>query len=167
MLFLARSTAPPALSRVLAISMLLGATLLGATSLTSPLLAQTAATPPAVADVTGAKPETVEQRIASLHDKLMITAGEEASWEGVAKVMRENSAAIEKLVVAKKAQMPDKMTAIDDLVTYQAFAQAHVDGLQKLTAVFGTLYNAMPDTQKAVADEVFRKFGRGDGAKRT
>lgn len=169
MSFLARPLATPApFARALAISMLFGATLLGTTSLTSPLLAQTtAASPPAASDITGAKAETVEQRITSLHDKLKITANEEASWASVAQVMRENSTAMEKLVAAKKAQMPDKMTAMDDLQTYQAFAQAHVEGLQKLTAAFSTLYNAMPADQKVVADEVFRNFGHGESGKRT
>jgi hypothetical protein len=148
----------PAFAQAFAISTLLGAALLATTS---PLLAQSAATPPAVSDLTGgAKPETVDQRIASLHDKLMITTDQEASWSSVAQAMRDNATAIEKLVAAKKAQMPDKMTAMDDLTTYQAFAQAHVEGLQKLTAAFGTLYNAMPADQKAVADDIFRQFGQ-------
>jgi protein CpxP len=154
------------LARVFAIPALLGATLLGTTFLTSPVLAQTAATPaPAVSDATSAKAETLEQRISTLHDKLMITPGEEAAWASVAQVMRDNSAAIEKLVTAKKAKTPENMTALDDLVTYQAFAQAHVDGLQKLTSTFKTLYDAMPDAQKKVADETFRDFGRGNAAK--
>lgn len=156
---------PASFARALAISTLMGAMLLGTTSLTTPLLAQTAAAPPAVANSAGEMTETIEQRITSLHDKLKITASEEASWASVAQVMRENSATIEKLVAAKRAQSPGKMTALDDLSTYQALAQARVDGLQRLNSAFSTLYNGMPAAQQAVADETFRNFGRGNSVK--
>ena len=51
---------------------------------------------------------------------------------------------------------PKNMTAVEDLKTYQKFAQAHVDGLKNLISSFDTLYAAMPDAQKKIADEVFR-----------
>lgn len=145
-------------ARALSISALLGSSLLGTTALVSPLLAQT----PAV--TAEAKADTVEQRITGLHDKLQITAAEEANWTAVAQTMRDNSAAMQKLVAEKKAQSPATMTALEDMMNYQAFAQAHVDGLKKLNMAFKTLYDAMPDAQKKVADETFRTFGR-DNAK--
>jgi hypothetical protein len=145
-------------ARALSISALLGSSLLGTTALVSPLLAQT----PAV--TAEAKADTVEQRITGLHDKLQITAAEEANWTAVAQTMRDNSAAMQKLVAEKKAQSPATMTALEDMMNYQTFAQAHVDGLKKLNMAFKTLYDAMPDAQKKVADETFRTFGR-DNAK--
>ena len=162
-----RRSAMP-LARVLTTTaVLLGAAVLGSTFLAGPLQAQTAATPSATASGAAAtKAETVEQRIGNLHQKLMITTAQEGAWANVAQVMRDNSTAIEKLIATKKAKTPEDMTALDDLVTYQAFAQAHVDGLQKLTASFKTLYEAMPDAQKKVADQTFRDFQRGDAAKR-
>jgi hypothetical protein len=39
--------------------------------------------------------------------------------------------------------------------------------LKNLTAAFSTLYNAMPDDQKKVADEVFRTSGRGTPASKS
>ena len=51
---------------------------------------------------------------------------------------------------------PQNMTAVDDLKTYQKFAQAHVDGLKNLLSHFEAFYAAMPDAQKKIADEVFR-----------
>ena len=125
-------------------------------------VAQTAApnVAPNVADAKiEARADTIEQRIASLHEKLKITAAEEANWTPVAQTMRDNAADMEKLVVAKKAQSPANMTALDDMTNYQTFAQAHVDGLKKLNATFKTLYDSMPDAQKLVADETFRNFG--------
>lgn len=159
-----RSTVP--LARVFTTTaVLLGASLLGSTFLAGPLWAQTAATPSASSDA-ATKAETVEQRIGTLHEKLMITSAQEPAWANVAQVMRDNSTAIEELVAAKKTKTPEEMTAMDDLVTYKAFAQAHLDGLQKLTSTFKTLYDAMPDAQKKVADQTFRDFQRGAAAKR-
>lgn len=163
----ARRSAMPLARVFTTTAVLLGTTLLGSTSLAGPLWAQTAATPPAVAsDTAVTKAETVEQRIGTLHEKLMITNAQENAWANVAQVMRDNSAAIEKLVAAKKAATPENMTAVDDLVTYQTFAQAHVDGLQKLTSSFKALYETMPDAQKKVADQTFRDFERNAAAKR-
>lgn len=104
--------------------------------------------------------ETIEARIASLKADLQITADETDNWNAVAASMRANTAAMEKLAASKRAQSPADMTALDDLMTYQSFAQAHVDGLASLTTAFTQLYNQMPDAQKKVADQVFRTYGR-------
>ena len=151
-------------ARALTLPVILGATFLGGATFSS-AFAQAPTTPPAAMSSTEAAAETVEQRITSLHDKLQITAAEEANWKPVAQTMRDNAEAMQKLVAAKKAQSPANMTALDDMMTYQAFAQAHVDGLKQLNSTFKTLYDAMPVAQKAVADETFRSFGR-DNAKR-
>jgi len=145
------------------------AALLGTTLLAGPLAAQPAAIVAAApaaqsaATATDSRPETVEQRIASLHTALKITAGEEANWTGVAQAMRDNAAAMETLVAARNAEKADSMTAVQDLDAYGKFAQAHVDGLKNLTTAFTTLYNAMPDPQKKVADQVFEDSGRHNG----
>ena len=113
----------------------------------------------AAKEATGIRPETVEQRIASLHAKLQITPDEEHTWQAVAQVMRENAATVEKLVAAKRsAQTSENMTALDDLMTYQQFAEAHVQGLRNLTTAFQALYESMPSSQKKVVDEAFQKY---------
>jgi hypothetical protein len=116
----------------------------------------------AAADPAAMKAETVEQRIDSLHASLKITPDQEAKWNDVAQAMRDNATAMQKLVAEKTAQSPQDMTAVDDLNTYQKFAQAHVDGLKNLSASFQTLYDSMPDAQKKIADQVFqdREAGR-------
>ena len=151
------------------------AALMGATILASPLtaaradtvtsaalqLAQAAAPQnPAAAGATQSKGETVEERITNLHAALKITPDEETKWNGVAQAMRENVANLEKLVAERRTQAPQNMTALDDLTTYQKFAQAHVDGLKNLTSAFTSLYDAMPAAQKTNADQVFRNFWR-------
>ena len=126
-------------------------------------LAQAAApAPPAPAHKRTAKSraETVDQRIANLHKQLKITPDEEQKWSAVAQAMHDNAANMEKLVAEKRRQAPQNMTAIDDLETYQKFAQQHVDGLKNLTSAFKSLYGAMSDQQKKNADQVFENFGR-------
>jgi hypothetical protein len=159
MINIARPTANT-FARALTLPLLLGVTFVGGTAFSGAAFAQTATMPPATMNPSDAASETVEQRIASLHDKLQITANEETNWMPVAQTMRDNATAMQKLVAEKKAQSPANMTALDDMMNYQAFAQAHVDGLKRLTSTFKTLYEAMPAAQKAVADETFRSFGR-------
>ena len=116
--------------------------LLGSTMLAIPLTAAWAADAPAkttaATDATQTKGETVERRITELHAALKITPEEETQWNGVAQAMRENAAAMDKLVAEKRTSPPQNMSAVDDLKTYQLFAQAHVDGLKNLTAAFST-----------------------------
>jgi hypothetical protein len=101
--------------------------------------------------------DTIDQRVASLHEQLKITPAEETDWKDVAQTMRDNAAAMEKLASEKQAQSGQGMTAVEDLQTYGEFAQEHVDHLKKLTSAFETLYNAMPEQQKKLADQVFAR----------
>jgi hypothetical protein len=148
------------------------AALLGATILTAPLTAALAGTVdnaaiqlaqanPATAAAPETKGETVEQRITALHAALKITPEQEAKWNGVAQSMRENAATMDKLVASSRTTPPQNMSAVDDLKTYQKFAQAHVDGLKNLISSFSTLYDSMPDPQKKIADTVFDNSERG------
>ena len=97
----------------------------------------------------------MEQRIASLHTALKITPDEDAKWNAGAQAMRENAVAMDKLVAESRTKAPQSMSAVDDLILYQKFSQAHVDGLKNLISSFSTLYAAMPDAQKKIADSVF------------
>jgi periplasmic protein CpxP/Spy len=151
------------LVRSVAIAALLGATMLATPLVATYALAQTATTP-AAATSTETKGETVEQRITTLHASLKITPAEETQWNGVAQAMRENASAMDKLVATNRTTPPQSMTAVEDLQSYQKFAQAHVDGLKNLTSAFTTLYDAMPDAQKKNADEVFQTSGHGPAA---
>ncbi len=143
-------------------------TCLGAAVLGSPLIASAQTMAPPVPHTSSmarrtaysAKPETLDQRIASLHAALKITPTQEADWAKVAEVMRSNDSDMRKLVADREARVPHQLSAVDDLKTYQSFAQAHVDGLKDLVASFEMLYAAMPDDQKMLADHVFAKYAR-------
>jgi periplasmic protein CpxP/Spy len=114
----------------------------------------------AAAGATETKGETVEQRITTLHVALKITSDENAKWNAVAQAMRENAAAMDKLIAETRITPPQNMTAVDDLRMYQKFSEAHVTGLKNLIASFDALYAAMPDAQKKNADVVFQTSGR-------
>ncbi len=111
---------------------------------------------PAAKGATQGQGETVEQRITDLHTALKITPDEETLWTGVAQAMRENAAAMDKLIASTRTTPPQNMSAVDDLNAYVNLTQAHLDGLKNLIVPFDKLYAAMPDTQKKVTDDVFR-----------
>jgi len=96
----------------------------------------------------------VESHIKDLHSKLKITSAEEDQWNKVAQVMRDNAAQMTDLMSKREANQYT-MTAVDDLNSYGDIAQAHADGVKKLSAVFEPLYSSMPDAQKKTADAVF------------
>jgi hypothetical protein len=148
------------LTRSLAIASLTGAALLAGSL--SPVMAQTTpdgkTTPPAAAAATSSKPETVEQRIATLKTALKITPDLEKKWDGVAQAMRDNASKMEKLVATKRAIPPEKTTAVDDLKTYQEFTEVRLDGLKHLNSAFKSLYDSMTPEQKKNADMVFEKY---------
>ena len=144
--------------RSLAIASVMGSALL-AGSFGLAVAQSTAEKPPAAAAATSSKSETVEQRITSLKASLKITTDQDVKWNGVATAMRDNAANMDKLVQTKRALPPASQTAVDDLVTFQDFTQARMDGLKTLTSAFKSLYDSMPADQKKNADQVFMSFG--------
>jgi hypothetical protein len=148
------------LGRSVAIASLAGAALLAGSL--APVAAQTpddSKKPPAAAAATSSKPETVEQRIQTLKTSLQIKPEQETKWNAMAQAMRDNASRMEKLVADKRKTPPEKMTAIDDMKTYQDFAQAHLDGIKHLTSAFKSLYDSLTPDQKKNADQVFQKYG--------
>ena len=102
--------------------------------------------------------ETAEDRIKYLHTVLQITPAQEDQWGKVAAVIRENADEITALARARSENY-QKMTAVDDLKSYAEFSGAHEDGTKKLIPVFKSLYEDMSESQKQVADMVFRDHG--------
>jgi leucyl aminopeptidase (aminopeptidase T) len=103
--------------------------------------------------------ETMENRITTLHAKLMITPDEETKWAAVAQVMRDNEAGMQRIVAERHSAAPHPVTAVEDLKTYEHFTQEHMNGLKNLISSFEILYAAMPAPQQATADQVFMRFG--------
>jgi len=165
-----RIATPTQLTRSVAIAALMGATIFvspltsaraDTTANAAIQLAQASAPKTAgAAAATETKGETVEQRITTLRAALKITSDQETKWNAVAQSMRENAAAMDKLVAESRTTAPQTMSAVDDLKMYQKFSEAHVTGLKNLISSFSTLYAAMPDAQKKTADCVFQTSGR-------
>jgi protein CpxP len=153
--------------RSVAIAALMGATML-ATPFAAARAEQTVAPQnQAAAGATETKGESVEQRITNLHAALKITPEQGTQWNAVAQAMRENAANMDKLVAADRTTAPQNMSAVEDLKSYQKFAQAHLDGLKNLISSFEKLYAAMPDAQKKVADGVFSTSRGGNPASKS
>ena len=117
--------------------------------------------------VLAAKPsneDRVEMRIKDMHAKLEITQAQEDQWAKVAEVMRDNARSMDTLTKARH-ENAKTMTAVDDLRSYGEIADAHAEGIKRLTPVFAALYDEMSDAQKKEADTLFR-HGPHKNAKR-
>ncbi|MGE8450336.1 MAG: Spy/CpxP family protein refolding chaperone [Pseudomonadales bacterium] len=102
-----------------------------------------------------AKQESIDMHISDLHTKLQITRSQEQLWLKVAQVMRDNASRMDSLR-QERAEDVKGMTALGDLKSYGEIADAHADGIRKLTPVFRDLYDSMSDVQKKNADLIFR-----------
>jgi periplasmic protein CpxP/Spy len=98
--------------------------------------------------------ERVERRISELRAQLRITPAEQQQWDQFASVMRENARDMDRIFIQRAEQL-ESMTAMQNMQSYEQIAEAHAQHLQKLVAAFQSLYDAMPDQQKQLADQVF------------
>ncbi len=143
---------------------LVAATLFGSFVLAGPLaIAAPATTEPAVA---AAKADPVEAHIKELHNRLHITAAQQAQWDGLVQVMRDNAKAMSDLQ-KQRGQDAKAMTAVEAVKSYQAVIEAHEAGMTKFVPAFEALYNSMSNTQKEAADEMFRGKVRSAAAKKS
>jgi periplasmic protein CpxP/Spy len=99
--------------------------------------------------------ERVEQRIKELHSQLQITPAEEPQWNEFAQVMRENARDMDQAFMQRAQQYPT-MNAVQNMQSYEQISEQHAQRVQKLVPAFQKLYDAMPDQQKRLADQVFR-----------
>ena len=106
------------------------------------------------------KVDRVDARIKELQTKLKITPAQQEQWNKVTQEMRDNAKAMEALIKAR-LEKAGTMTAVDDLKSYGAIAEAHADGLKKFIPVFEPLYASMSDAQKKDADVLFHHGHHG------
>jgi hypothetical protein len=158
------------------------AALLGAAIFASPLFAAQADSnnPPAThqvlasaassATMTSSAPEApgpdaVEARIKELHRRLHITDAQKTQWDNLTSVMRDNAQAM--LAIEKqRAADSSSMNAVDVVKSYESVIEAHEDGMKKFIPAFQALYDSMSDSQKQIADSMFRSKARA-AAKQT
>ena len=101
--------------------------------------------------------EHVEARIKELQAKLHITPTQEALWQNVTQIMRDNAQTMDALTQARTDKVKT-MTAVDNLQSYSVIVEAHAEGLKKFVPAFEALYASMSDAQKHQADNVFREY---------
>jgi len=99
--------------------------------------------------------ERVERRIKELHSQLQITPAEEPQWNEFAQVMRENARDMDQAFMQRAQQFP-RMNAVQNMQSYEQLSREHAQRVEKLVPAFQKLYDAMPDRQKRLADQVFR-----------
>jgi periplasmic protein CpxP/Spy len=142
------------IAAVLVSTFVIGATVAQTPDQTASPHATANATPSAMAKSDAKRDNAVEQHITALRAQLKITAAEESQWKEVADTMRQNAKDLDHAIDTRDATA-SSATAIDDLNSYAAIAQAHANGVKKLASAFAGLYSAMSDDQKKQADEVF------------
>ena len=99
--------------------------------------------------------ERVESHIKQLHAQLHITPAEQSQWDQFAQVMRDNAGDMDRAFMQRAQEYPT-MNAVQNMQSYEKIAEAHAQHLQKLVPAFDNLYNAMPEQQKKLTDQVFR-----------
>jgi hypothetical protein len=107
---------------------------------------------------------SVESRISDLHSRLKITDAQKPQWDAVAQVMRDNA---QKMVDLEKQRAANakSMTAVEVVKSYSEVIDAHEDGMKKFIPAFEELYNSMSDSQKKIADSLFRSRARTEAKK--
>lgn len=160
-----------ALNRSIARAAAIAGVFLGAALLASPVFAATSHKQMASSrsEMSATSPESggsasVEARIRDLHKRLKITDAQKDKWDAVAQVMRENA---QKMTELEKHRAADakSMTAVDVVKSYSEVIDAHEDGMKKFIPAFEDLYNSMSDSQKKIADSLFRSRARAEARK--
>lgn len=111
------------------------------------------------------KVDRTEAKIKEYHSSLKITDAQEAEWNKVAQVMRENAAKMEALIKERR-EKANTLNAVEDLKAYSRISDAHADGLRNFIAAFEPLYNSMSADQKKNADRIFTEHGQRKGPKK-
>jgi hypothetical protein len=99
------------------------------------------------------QPQNVEASISTLHQRLQITPAQEAQFNAVANVMRENARA----EAGAPQQPPSGATAVDDLRAYIRYSEVELTGLKKMLPALEALYATLSPAQKKAADAAFRQ----------
>ena len=99
----------------------------------------------------------VDRRIADLHNRLRITPEQAQQWDQFALTMRDNARGMDELY-QQRAEKMNSMSAVDNMQSYEQIEQQRAQDVQKLVPAFQTLYDALSDQQKKLADQMFRNY---------
>ena len=99
--------------------------------------------------------EHTEAQIKELQDALIFTEAQQALWNNLAAVMRENAKDMDALN-KDRAENTVPMSAVEHMKFHSQITKAHLDQLNKLIPPFEALYASMSDEQKKTTDTIFR-----------
>jgi hypothetical protein len=98
-------------------------------------------------------PQNIEANIASLHQRLQITPAQEAQFDTLANVMRQNARA-----EASAPQPPaPNASAVDYLRAEIQYDEVELAGLKRFLPALEALYATLSPTQKQTANAIFRE----------
>ena len=98
----------------------------------------------------------IEGRIAFLKAELGITPQQQAQWDKLAQVMRDNAKELDANVAQMRAQAgTETHNAVQRLEAQGRFAALKVEQSGRLLAAFRPLYASLSDQQKQTADQLF------------
>ena len=125
-------------------------------------LAQAAqkAPPKAQAQPQAPQEQGIERQISDLRKRLNITPQQQPQFDAFAQAMRQNAQTMEPLM--QEQQQGANRNAVDDLKAAAKFAEAEADALKRLLTPLQSLYDALSDQQKKVADQALVTGAGGD-----
>jgi protein CpxP len=127
-----------------------------ATLVAPQILADAASQPATTAPAPeAARPDAVEARITELHNRLQITSAQQTQWDNLVQVMRGNAKTMMDLQ-KERSQDVNSMTAVDAIKSYASVIKAHQAGMHRFVPAFEALYGSMSETQRKIADSMFR-----------
>lgn len=106
-----------------------------------------------------------ERRIADLHSRLHITAEQTQQWDQLAQVMRQNATELEQ-TNRQRAEKLGSMSAVDNVQSFAQLEQQRANDMQRVVPALQTLYAALSDQQKALADQLFRDYATSEHTRR-
>jgi len=126
--------------------------------------AEASTTPPTSAEAVTASSDRIEARIKELHKRLHVTAAQEAPWNNLTQVMRDNA---QVMVALQNQRVADtqSMNAVDSVKSYASVIYAHRSGMMKFVPAFTAFYDSLSDAQKKTADSMFRSRARAEEKK--
>jgi len=119
---------------------------------------QTATAPPQAAASAAAQllSDAIAARIKYLHDRLRITAEQEALWAKVAEAVGENMHNVAPLL-KERFRSRTSGSALDILRAHEMLDKVQLESIEKFAAVFDPLYAALSPNQQKIADALIRE----------
>ena len=99
--------------------------------------------------------EYTEARIKEIERSLKITEAQQALWNDLTAVMRENAQDMDNLS-QERAEGNKPMNAVEHMKFHMQVTEAHLAQLKKLIVPFEAFYGSLSDEQQSTIDTIFR-----------